>query len=32
MLKVYEGLRDHAKALLMANLSSWESGQEDGTP
>lgn len=26
MLKICEGLRDHTKALLMANLASWESG------
>lgn len=26
MLKVCEGLRVHTKALLMANLASWESG------
>lgn len=26
MLKICEGLRDHTKALLMANVTSWESG------
>jgi hypothetical protein len=26
MLKVCEGLRDHVKALLKANLNSWETG------
>lgn len=26
MLKVCEGLRDHVKALIKANLSSWETG------
>jgi len=26
MLKVSEALRDHTKALLKANLTSWESG------
>ncbi len=26
ILKVCEGLRDHTKKLLMANLKSWESG------
>ena len=26
MLKVCEALRDHTKAMLKANLTSWESG------
>lgn len=29
MLKVCEGLRDHTKALLKANLDSWRNGQAD---
>jgi hypothetical protein len=29
MLKVAEGLRDHVKALLRANQTSWEQGHAE---
>jgi hypothetical protein len=29
MLKVAEGLRDHFKALLIANIKSWEQGHAE---
>jgi len=28
MLKICEGLRDHVKSLIKANLSSWETGDD----
>lgn len=31
LLKVCEGLRDHVKALMKANLASWESGHAAST-
>jgi hypothetical protein len=31
LLKVCEGLRDHVKALIKANLASWESGYAAST-
>jgi hypothetical protein len=31
MLKIAEGLRDHVKALLMANETSWERGYAETT-
>src|SRR6185437_4313643 len=31
LFKVCEGLRDHVKALIKANLASWESGRAAST-
>jgi len=29
VLKALEGLRDHVKALMLANVKSWESGNAE---
>ena len=31
MLRICEGLRDNTKALLKANLASWQRGSDDGS-
>ena len=32
MLVLCEAVRDHIKKILSANIRSWESGHEEGTP
>lgn len=32
LLRALEGLRDHVKALVAANIESWETGHDQATP